>query len=390
MLRSGLRDADRSGCLSPPPPTWLRVGQRWPKQESTRRGGHKRKAEVLAARRPSPDTMTESCSWLARHPRDFACSLLQLAASTTRGRAPPRKPPCMRVRSSRHAMSRAPIRRRNSTAGLVDDGPHSRLLALQKTIGNQAVSRLIARSRVQRCPGGCPASGCGHDDEVQRQPFELGDFAGDLRIGRPLSSVRIWMKAFIPGQIPELTETVPDGPHAGKTMIPGPTFLNDCFLTDNRSFDSDESAKARLTSFVELDLSGSRPVLKSQRHYCDPTMEVDCEDGDVECSQAGSNEGSFTNLRIDRDGTVLLDLEAFGNNPCFTGSPSIDMWGTISIRKGPIGATVSFDGAIDAFPDFELYANGMPLLRRPHPPGNSPGDLFGGAVREAKGSALVF
>ena len=55
--------------------------------------------------------------------------------------------------------------------------------------------------------------------------------------GGPACSVRTvaaWINAFIPGSIPGLTRIVPAGPHAGRTMIPGPTFANDCFLTDQR------------------------------------------------------------------------------------------------------------------------------------------------------------
>lgn len=295
------------------------------------------------------------------------------------------------------------------------------LLELQRFGGNQAVAALMLRSehtqppilpsdpsalidsrglagvhgaeqRVQLCPSGCPSSGCANHDDLRRQEQPESPLLLDQVRGKPVSKIRIWIKAFIPGEIPGSTRKVPAGKHAGKTMIPGPSsWLNDCFLTDNRGFSSDELAEARMTSLVELDLSKAAPKITAFDHRCDSTTEVDCEDGDVECSKEGDpSEMHFTNLRVEQ-GIVKLDVRAEANNPCFTPSPDIDYWGTISIdRSNPAAAKVSFDGAIDAFPNFEMYANGLPLFRRPHPTGNTPGDLFGGAVRKAKGSTVAF
>lgn len=83
------------------------------------------------------------------------------------------------------------------------------------------------------------------------------------------------------------------------TMLPGPiSSVNDCFLTDQRSFSSAIGEKSRMHSEVELDVSGT-PTIIRQSHRCDPTIEVDCEDGDEECSLSGSVKGKkFHNLLI--------------------------------------------------------------------------------------------
>ena len=133
-----------------------------------------------------------------------------------------------------------------------------------------------------------------------------------------LSDVRLWIKAFIPRDIPDMTLPVPAGRHSGKTMIPGPTWINDCYLTDNRSWSASESAKARMlaASLVALDLTGATPVITEERHWADTTTEVDCEDGDVECSRhADTSDMSYSNLRVLPDGHVAIDVEASGNNP---------------------------------------------------------------------------
>lgn len=195
--------------------------------------------------------------------------------------------------------------------------------------------------------------------------------------------MEIWLKAFIPGNIPGLTKTVKSGTHAGKTMIAGPTSISDCFLTDNRSWDSSLSAKARMNSVIDLNLSGT-PTINSESHWCDVTTELDCEDGDVECTKKGdSSQMRFFNLRKNTSGQVLIYLLGAANNPCFSGSPDIDYNGIIMID--PVRRIIQFQGNVDGFPDFEMYINGSTIMREPHPTGNTPGNLVGGANRAVGG-----
>jgi len=214
------------------------------------------------------------------------------------------------------------------------------------------------------------------DNTIQRQ--ESGQTNSDL------ASVKIWFKAFIPGNISGYTKAVPAGTHSGKTMIPGPTPLNDCFLTDNRSWDNSILAKSRLNSVIDLNLSKTAPTINNESHWCDATSELDCEDGAVECSRYGdSSSMNFYNLRKNSTGQVLINLIGHANNPCFIGSPAIDYFGVIMID--PVRRIVAFNGKVDEFPDFEMYINGREIIREPHPAGNTPGNLFGGANRSVFG-----
>ena len=206
-----------------------------------------------------------------------------------------------------------------------------------------------------------------------------------------IRTVKVWLNAFIPKDIDSLTEPAPSA-HSGKTMLRGPIpGISDCYLTDNRGFDSNIMVVSRMHSAIEIDVPGLTVV--SQKHRCDPTHEIDCEDGKDECTRSGdTSRMSFSNLRSS-SGLVKVDLKAAANNPCQSGSPDIDYEGTITINVG--ARTVEFDGKIDEFPAFEMYAsiNGgtvskvifqeMPLS------GKTPWNLPGGANRKIKKSGTI-
>lgn len=207
-----------------------------------------------------------------------------------------------------------------------------------------------------------------------------------------IQMVKVWLNAFIPGTVPGLTETVPDGPHAGKTMLRGPIpGISDCFLTDNRSFDSYIHASSRMHSELEIDVAD--PSITLEWHNCDFTHEIDCEDGSEECKEQGdTSRMRFSGLHAPSPSLILVNLNGAANNPCFTGSPDIDYLGTILIDLN--AKTVQFDGLIDAFPAFEMYATanggaGQPMFRTMPLPGKSPGNLWFGANREQTGKAAI-
>src|SRR5207249_1200551 len=145
----------------------------------------------------------------------------------------------------------------------------------------------------------------------------------------------------------------------------------DCFLTDQRDFSASlsPSVTSRMHSEIEIDLTAPRVI--RQMHHCDETVEVDCEDGDEECHhRADTSRMQFSKFRCDPCGpsgmVIKVDLVGAANNACFTGSPDIDYKGTITIMVPPTrnAAQVSFEGMIDQFPAFEMYASadgGLPL-----------------------------
>ena len=207
------------------------------------------------------------------------------------------------------------------------------------------------------------------------------------------NTVKIWLKVFIPRNISGYTKTVPSGIHAGKTMIPGPTPASDCFLTDNRDFDSNIAAPARMHSEIKIDVTNETPTIINQFHFCGQTHEINCKIGEEECSQTASNSGMrFFNLRGSRSSSINIDLEGAANNPCAIGSPYIDYKGTLTINIST--RSVAFDGLIEPFPAFEMYAtandgSGNPLFRIGPLPDTTPWNLFGGATRTARGSTTI-
>lgn len=206
-----------------------------------------------------------------------------------------------------------------------------------------------------------------------------------------IRTVKVWLNAFIPQNVDSITEPAPS-PHTGKTMLRGPVLgISDCYLTDNRGFDLNVNAVSRMHSEIEIDVTG--PTILFQKHTCDPTHEIDCEDGAAECTKSGdTSRMSFSNLRSS-SGLVKVDLKAAADNPCQSGSPDIDYEGTITINVGT--RTVEFDGKIDEFPAFEMYVSinggnvGEAIFQEMPLPGRSPWNLPGSANRAIKKSVTI-
>ena len=220
--------------------------------------------------------------------------------------------------------------------------------------------------------------------------------------GNEIQTVRVWLKAFIPGEIPGYTMPVPGAP--GKTMIPGPVgTINDCFYTDHRGFSSDINAESRINAETVIDLKAKG--LQYTGDYSDPSTEVDCDDGDVECQLPGNPSVQF-NFQIVTDSSkervVTVEVVGKGSNPCFTGSPEINFNGRINVMAFEVEegsgrlqqVNVEFYGMIDLFPAFEMYAainDGAARTVFTIPPieGKTPADLFGDANRFISGKAKM-
>ncbi len=198
--------------------------------------------------------------------------------------------------------------------------------------------------------------------------------------------VSFWINAFIPVNIPNLSTEVPEGDYAGKTMIPGPVpHISDCFLTDNRSFSDKTNASSRMHSACTIDTE-TLDFIPS--HRCDSTHELDCEDGEVECTKSGDTTRMTWRVSQKAHPKLVLELRGASNNPCFTASPDIDYEGKLWFDADEL--SIFFSGKVDVFPAFEAYAqldNG-PIHRvfsiGPQR-GATPWNLPGGATREVYG-----
>lgn len=201
--------------------------------------------------------------------------------------------------------------------------------------------------------------------------------------------VDFYIKVFIPLNVDGVTEAYPKD-RASKTMIPGIPVVGDCFLTDQRSFSSDSGASARMFSqaLVHVSSAGSSASSWSQQHHCGETVEVDCEDGEVEDRKTQNNDHMDFDERERSSSRIVLGFKAGRNNPLVTFSPDIDLEGTLTVDR--VNRFVEFVGKVDDFPAFEAYVKingGAPrIIRQLGPKKDSgPTSLFGGANRDFGG-----
>jgi hypothetical protein len=172
-------------------------------------------------------------------------------------------------------------------------------------------------------------------------------------------TIKVWLKAFIPRNA-DGTTTVPAGQHAGETMLTtGP--VDRCFLTDERGFSDDIDAHSRMHSEIEIDLRTRRIV--RELHKCYETIEVDCETGEVTCVDSADTAGmTWENFQASGEGAITIDLSGSTHNPCMKVanvpvSPNLDYNGTLTVVLVEGGVSVSFNGSIETYPAFEMYAS---------------------------------
>jgi hypothetical protein len=204
-----------------------------------------------------------------------------------------------------------------------------------------------------------------------------------LRMNRV--TARLWVRAFIPGDVPGTTQVLANGPHAGRSAVRVPV-TNRCFLTDQRSFSNAEGASARMAIEVSVDLTLGA-VLSTPS--VGRTIGVDCDTGSSLCERTQST-GQIVHRNVSADiangeRRVFVTLSGAASNPCVTPSPDID-WTlvvTLRARSRQRELAVHADGLIEPFPAFEAYVvtTGSPveLFSRAPQPGSSPLGLGGPA-----------
>jgi hypothetical protein len=241
-----------------------------------------------------------------------------------------------------------------------------------------------------------------------------------------LKTVTVWLNAFIRRDVMKkdgtpLTFALPGGPFAGHTAVPGPLFavgFRDCYLTDNRDFDPNLGASSRFHTEITIDFSGGRPVITKQTQKCDETVRLKA-DGTVLNRGVGTVRGGLRLVKEDAR-SVEIDVNLSATNPVAKSPPSvpaivptpigpvpvplpvpiaepkpgdrsapapaIDLEGRITIDAG--SGRVAFDGRVDGFPFFEMYAapdnggTGRPVFQIEPPAGNTPWNLVGAPNRD--------
>jgi hypothetical protein len=222
----------------------------------------------------------------------------------------------------------------------------------------------------------------------------------------PIRSIKFWINAFIPANIPGYTMPVPG--RGGETMIPGPpepgvsagagagwygyvpyayayaypTLTSYGYHTDNRTFNNDIRASSRMHCECTVDMSLGQPVM-TQYHRCDQTIAYNKADGSIAKTGYGEiKRMGFQLSSIDRD-TVRIKMKYASSNPCVPPSKriaDINFFGDILIDFGArfLMSTVFLDN----FPAFEAYATindgaGVKLFHRMPEKGSTVVSLVG-------------
>jgi hypothetical protein len=225
-----------------------------------------------------------------------------------------------------------------------------------------------------------------------------------------LESIRIWVNAFVPGNVPGATQPWPGQP--GLSLIDSPVGY---FATDHRGFSSDPNASAREhVEIVVHEPDSAQPRIEILPARYGTTVNVEATTGAV-LGQATAtalpsslSHTSDTGFMPPRAGAVLADpvagvrdldaavaehdrilvadVNLAAGNPLVPGVPKMDVHGTILVNLTQ--RTVSFQGVVDDFPAYEAYVqvNGGPpkTLFQVAPTGGP------GSVADVLGNAGLF
>ncbi len=223
----------------------------------------------------------------------------------------------------------------------------------------------------------------------------------ELANARSIRSIKLWIKAFIPDSYERARPVPGSGAHAGKSMISHLWLTHRCFLTDQRGFSSDIHAEARMHSEIEIDVAKGKETY--QFHHCYDTIEVDGVTGEEKCRAQGDTANMrFYDFEVSPDrARFTVKLKAGAKNPCIKIgalkiTPNMDYLGTITLLMldGGSKAAVTFEGKVEKYPAFEMYAccnAGEPqtVFQIDVAPRASIGDLPGGPERSIYGRAEV-
>lgn len=206
-------------------------------------------------------------------------------------------------------------------------------------------------------------------------------------------TLRLWINAFIPRNLEGAKIVAGSGEHSGKTMLPTPGPINAWFLTDQREFSSALDAHSRMHSEIEFDLAAM--AIRNEVHRCHPTVQVDDATGEALCTESADTSGmAFSDFQVaPGQQSLSISLKGSTKNPCLKIgpvkiTPNLDYEGTITvdIRDERHSALITFDGSIEVYPAFEMYASvngGAPyiLFREDVVPGTTPTLLAGPPTR---------
>ena len=190
--------------------------------------------------------------------------------------------------------------------------------------------------------------------------------ASVLLQGATKATFTFWIKAFIPGVIPDYTIVMPVPPEdvAGRTYVPAPFPIADYFVygqTDQRSFNTDITASARITLGGRYRIIGYNQFEGGTNlpAYSDPTKICDLPPvlSPPLCIPPHSAEpsGKFYSPEVLKERHFRIGFYARGK-PGYAppGSPEINIDdGAIDVDF--VSGTLNASGFTDLFPSYEMY-----------------------------------
>jgi len=246
------------------------------------------------------------------------------------------------------------------------------------------------------------------DDMVGKDPVDPPKPAPS---NKGIKTFTFWLNAFINRDVKNangspMSFRLATGSHAGETAIPGPfngivPGFDDCYLTDQRGFDSAKLASSRIHAEVRIDFTGPEPTLT----FLPMGATVDTVRLRVSTGKARGGffpAGGF----VKGSKQVTVRFSVAGKNPIAKmpnptvvpipgipvpvpipfvtpsssdpqslGDPDIDMIGTLTVDADDRKMTLR--ALVDGFPFFEGYASadgGPPvtIFQKPPDPGENP------------------
>jgi hypothetical protein len=200
---------------------------------------------------------------------------------------------------------------------------------------------------------------------------------GEVVVALPIRSLRVWINAFIPAHVPELTDELTTGPHAGQTVLYGLAGGKEAYLTDQRMFAATADAQSQMRSELLVESLPS-PARMTEWHDCNFSMPLG---PDGEPAAAGEVDTSRMKVEIATQQTLsahpaiaravgvlprramtmgdelFVYFSAKATPPCpvmaaHFGDIAYEGVAIVDLRKG----TLDFHGTVHRFPAFEMYA----------------------------------
>jgi hypothetical protein len=197
-------------------------------------------------------------------------------------------------------------------------------------------------------------------------------------VAQPMRSLRVWINAFVPGHVPDYTDQLSTGPHAGQTVLYGLAGSKEAYLTDQRMFSSALDAASQMHSEALIDFMAS-PAKLAQWHECDFAMPLGENGEPPDAPPADVSRMSITMATAQTLSTHQAIARAVGMLPRRPNASADELYLYFSAKATPASealaahfgdlafegvaiidpqrGTLDFSGSVHRFPAYEMYAS---------------------------------